>query len=230
MSLVFPGFIFSAPTSGPPPPLTLPTANLLAAYDARVGVTNVSGACSAWADQSGNGFHGTQGTAANRPTITTADGYASLLFDGADDWLSVPSITASAGVRTFYAVVTPGTQVSHATLFSASTPFFYVGLNGSTGTFVAHEVSTLRDTGLPYAAARSRISYQISASSLEAWKNGSAGTPTTWTGTTAIGGSCGIGAAFGGSNRYTGHILFLAIYNAARNTAVEDYITQEWGV
>ena len=36
--------------------LTLPTTNLLAAYDARVGVTNVSGACSAWADQSGNGF------------------------------------------------------------------------------------------------------------------------------------------------------------------------------
>ena len=94
---------------------------------------------------------------------------------------------------------------------------------------MGHEASILRNTGLPYAAARSRISYQISAS-LEAWKNGLAGTPTTWTGATSIGASCGIGAAFGGSNRYTGHILFLAIYNAARNTAVEDYITQEWGV
>ncbi len=63
-------------------PLTLPTANLIAAYDARVGVTNVAGACSAWADQSGNGFHATQGTAYSRPTITTSDGYASLMFNG----------------------------------------------------------------------------------------------------------------------------------------------------
>lgn len=54
-------------------------------YRRGIGFTDAgAGACSAWADQSGNGRNLVQGTAANRPTIQS-DG--SLIFDGADDSL-----------------------------------------------------------------------------------------------------------------------------------------------
>lgn len=66
--------------------------NLAAWYVAGVGQTNVSGACSAWADQSGNGRTLSQGTAANRPAIQT-DG--SLLFDGTNDYMETATFAVS---------------------------------------------------------------------------------------------------------------------------------------
>lgn len=57
-------------------------------YMAGVGQTNVSGACSVWADQSGNSRNLTQGTGANRPAIQS-DG--SLIFDGTDDYMESPA-------------------------------------------------------------------------------------------------------------------------------------------
>lgn len=56
-----------------------PRVNLAAWYRYRIGMTNVSGACSSWADQSGNTRPLLQATASARPTILS-DG--SLSFDG----------------------------------------------------------------------------------------------------------------------------------------------------
>lgn len=53
--------------------------NLAAWYRYRIGLTNISGACSSWADQSGNTRPLLQATAANRPTINSD---ASLTFNG----------------------------------------------------------------------------------------------------------------------------------------------------
>ena len=205
--------------------LTLPTANLLAAWDARAGVTNVSGECSAWADQSGNGFHATQGTAISRPTITTADGYASLLFDGTNDSLNIASLTAGSGTKTFYAVIKPVAPASYDAIFQSASPMIFVGMFGSN--FIAFD-SANRDSGLAHGSARCRIAYEIQSGAFTAWKNGTASTPTTWSGSNlAIGGAVSIS---NGGNPLGAHLLFLAIYTAARNTAVESYITQEWGV
>lgn len=58
--------------------------SLSAWYRYRIGITNISGACSSWADQSGNMRPLLQSTAALRPTVRS-DG--SLLFDGSNDYL-----------------------------------------------------------------------------------------------------------------------------------------------
>ncbi|MGB7587490.1 MAG: hypothetical protein WBM00_02150, partial [Solirubrobacterales bacterium] len=58
--------------------------SLAAWYRYRIGLTNINGACSEWADQSGNMRPLLQATASNRPTIRS-DG--SLLFDGVDNYL-----------------------------------------------------------------------------------------------------------------------------------------------
>ncbi len=210
--------------------LTLPTANLLAAYDARVGVTDVSGACSAWADQSGNGFHATQGTAYSRPTITTSDGYASLMFNGTNNYLINTGITAASGPKTVYAVLKPGTQSGYGAIHNSGTPFILLGLRSTSGNF--HGVDTAdRNSGLAYGSTRCRVAFEIQSGSFTVWKNGTASTPTTWSGSNLqIGGVSGICATGAGANRFTGNLHAMFIYSAARNTAVEDYITQEWGV
>ena len=209
--------------------LTLPTANLLAAYDARVGVTDVSGACSAWADQSGNGFHATQGTAGSRPAISTSGGTPSLLFDGTNDNL-LSLVTSAAGVHSVYAVIDPTADVNPRTLIGGTTNLLSIG--ALSGFHQGHDGSTWRSTGVTYASGRQRVVYQMSAgaSGLLFWKNGSAATPATWAANPACNGSVYIGCFAPATWTFNGHILFLAIYDAARNTAVESYITQEWGV
>ena len=209
--------------------LTLPTANLLAAYDARVGVTNVSGACSAWADQSGNGFHAVQGTAGNRPTISTADGFPSLLFDGSNDRLNTPAITATTGVKTIYAVTKPTSlPAGYASVFGLSATIFGTAVDGKYGMYEAGSFSS----GIAPTTSRTRLEYEIlyAASTGRTRVNGTAGPSHAWSASGAIP-SGWIGGSFGGAAfLYTGHILALYIYGAARDTAVEAYITQEWGV
>jgi len=213
-----------------PPPLTLPTTNLLAAWDARVGVTNDgSGFCSAWADQSGNGFHATQSTAGARPLISTSDGYASLLFDGVTDWLITTGISAGAGAKTIYVVIKPGAPTSNDVIWTSSTPLLYFGVRQSSYTFVAYD-TTFRESGLSVGSSRCRVTYEIQSGAFNSWKDGVSGTPAAWGTNTAIGGTSGIGAGATGLDKIAAHIHALFIYTAARNTAVEDYITQEWGV
>jgi hypothetical protein len=59
-------------------------------FDATVGVTDIGGAVSNWADQSGNGFNQTQSTEAAKPTTNsrTLGGLNALDFDGSGDFLS----------------------------------------------------------------------------------------------------------------------------------------------
>lgn len=58
--------------------------SLAAWYRYRIGITNINGACSSWADQSGNMRPLLQSTAANRPTVNS-DG--SLTFDGSASYM-----------------------------------------------------------------------------------------------------------------------------------------------
>ena len=210
--------------------LTLPTANLIAAYDARAGVTDDgSGLCSAWADQSGNGFNATQTTAGARPAISSTGGLASLLFNGTSHQLFTPAITATTGVKTIY-VVSKQTSVptNYRTIFSPSPQLF--GVVPSVGIYGMYD-GTARGSGITSTTNLTRLAFETlyAASTARTWVNGVAGTAHAWTGTGAIPlGS--IGAFNRGSDFFAGHILALYIYGAARDTAVEAYITQEWGV
>lgn len=227
MSLTFPGFITNNVVGTPTAPaLTLPTTNLIAAWDARSGVTDIAGVCSAWADQSGNGFNATQGTAGNRPTISTADGYPSLHFDGAGDHLSV-SLSAVAGVKTVYSVIKSDGTAARGALLDVTSGRMYVGTSSSK--YQAYD-SVFRDSGVSVTTTRQRVTYEMQAGSFSFWRDGVPATPAAWTADPALGGTGAIGATPGGSNAYAGHILAQFVYGAARNTDVEAYITQEWGV
>lgn len=208
--------------------LTLPTTNLLAAWDARLGVTNVSGACSAWADQSGNGFHATQGTAGSRPAVSSTGGYPSLLFDGSNDHLVAP-VVASSGVKTVYAVTNPTVDSSPRILLRGTTGLDGVGAFNSL--YQGNDAVGWRSSGVAYATGLQRVAYQVAAgaSGFNFWKNGVASTPASWT-TSPSFTSAYIGTTAPSFWAYSGHILFLAIYNATRNAAVEAYLQQEFGV
>ena len=71
-------------------PGALGGGTLAAWYRADLGITLNGGNVSAWADQSGNGRHLSQGTAANQPAFSAGGGSAGqdmINFDGANDVL-----------------------------------------------------------------------------------------------------------------------------------------------
>lgn len=66
-----------------PDPVAIWGSNLVLWLRSDLGITTVSGLVSNWADQSGKGHHASQGTAANRPSIATADtvfGFPTISF------------------------------------------------------------------------------------------------------------------------------------------------------
>jgi hypothetical protein len=105
---------------------SVPAPGLRLWLKADVGVTLVSGAVSEWADQSGNGRHASQATAANRPALvgTALNGKPALAFDGANDFLTftlpVNGLTAMTLVLVSSSAVNAdgsGNGVANAPLF-----------------------------------------------------------------------------------------------------------------
>ena len=112
----------SSPALGGPPPIYVPLpsgsfsplqlgATLKLWLRGDLGVTNVSGKASAWADQSGNGNGASQGTALFRPTITASsiNGKQCLTFDKATGTImtGATSPVASGAARTLIVVCRP---------------------------------------------------------------------------------------------------------------------------
>lgn len=96
---------------------TPPVAGYVAWYDASdtSSITSSGGLVSQWNDKSGNSYHLTQSTAANKPTTgaTSRNGRNVLDFDGGD-WITKTSFPAIAQPLTFFAVAfgtTAGGQV-----------------------------------------------------------------------------------------------------------------------
>lgn len=207
------------------PPLTLPTTNLLEAWDARSGITITGSGVSSWL-----GLHASinmaQVTDANRPLKTTVGGFDSVQFN-TTDVLTTTGLSAAAGPRTVYAVLRPLSVSGTQYYFDSQTGRFIVGVNGG---FYALNDSTLRTSDLAATTDLHRVTSQHASSVFTAWRNGVAGTPVVCGVNKALGGTASLGATYTNGSRFDGHILFLAVYNATRNTDVEAYITQEWGV
>jgi PKD repeat protein len=82
------------------------TTNLFASYNANDWVNDGSGNASQWNDSSGNGFHITNGGAANRPQILTnqLNGFGGLSFNGVNQWLQNNDALMSISDCTYYIV------------------------------------------------------------------------------------------------------------------------------
>ncbi len=102
------------------------TSGLRLHLKADLGVTASGGTVSAWADQSGNGFHVEQATATMRPAFTAnaANGKPALTLDGTDDFLQSNASVDLLGAQTSYSyfiVAKPATtQKAYADLFDYS--------------------------------------------------------------------------------------------------------------
>lgn len=91
--------------SGETSPLIILGAALVAWWRADLGITLNGSNVSAWADQSGNGWHLTQGTAVNQPAFSASGGpnsQAMVNFDGTNDVLPNAALARPA----------PGTEPS----------------------------------------------------------------------------------------------------------------------
>lgn len=83
----------------------VPTADLSLWLQADAGVTLNGTTVSEWADQSGQGHHAYQGTAASQPTlVTTALGNPGLRFDGLNDFLLFTNNINELGGLTIFMV------------------------------------------------------------------------------------------------------------------------------
>lgn len=214
----------------PSPVLLLPSANLLLAYEARnPGITLVSGRASALPDTSGLARHASQGTAGSRPLLSSTGGYTSLLYTGGrPDWMSIASLTVSAGIKTVYVVCNPVTIDVAPRIIFGNSPTFVGAINGR---YAANDGVSWRDTGISVAAGRQRVTFEMSTSGLRFWKNGVQAVTQTWATNPAFSGGAFWGSAFsGGTWPFDGHIEAMYIYGAARDANVGAYITQEFGV
>ena len=97
-------------------PANITTALWLDASDAST-VTTVSGAVSQWNDKSGNARHATQGTAANRPTYTSAgqNGLNVLTLDGSNDSMALGSNLALGTAHTVVIAAKNSATITTAT-------------------------------------------------------------------------------------------------------------------
>jgi hypothetical protein len=91
MPIIRPCGLISAGLAGP-----TSISNIAAWWRSDLGITLNGSTVSAWADQTGNGHHWTQGTAANQPTYTAGqlNGQPGVVFDGSNDYMdAVNSVT-----------------------------------------------------------------------------------------------------------------------------------------
>ena len=143
------------PTAGVGVALTGAGTGLTLTWGAGASVTNDSwkATCSALADQSGNAVHASQATPSAQPLVATGlNGVASLLFDGANQFLSYTlALPAPGTTPTFFWAVwrymsvqattrcftgdTPGTGMLFYLPASASSPQLYngSGVNAAAG-------------------------------------------------------------------------------------------------
>lgn len=189
--------------------------NLAAWYRYRMGVTNINGAASAWADLSGNMRALTQATVANRPAILS-DG--SLLFNGTTHALAA-AFTLSQPL-TLYMAFQQISWTSGDVILDGSTGTVKVsqatgspGLTANAGSSLANSTTLgLNAPGVICFVANSTSSvYQVGA--------GAATVTTTGDASTNNAGGLTLGADRSAANNANIRVYELIAYSVAHDAA-----------
>lgn len=136
-----------------------------------------AGALATWTDLSGNANDLTQATATNQPTVVASviDGHNVVRFDGVDNYLQSPSVSLS--VRTEFFVIKKNgafTGSYHAIISQSSGDFYQLYVHVG-NTFTSY-VGVNRDHLVAFDSTFTLIRRVVSATSVNVWKNGVAGT------------------------------------------------------
>lgn len=187
-------------------------------------------AVTTWTDSSGSGNDATQGTAAKKPTFKTAiqNGKPVVRFDGTDDVLVCPAITAAGGLSAFVV-----SKVTLATSFGMTlvVNVFNLELRQNAGTgnmqLITNGVTTIADgAGTSWHVH----SFTNNGSNLtELWTDGISD------GTQANSAACGtpcIGARSDASSPLNGDVAEILLYDsslsAGNRNSVEAYLKTKY--
>jgi len=223
--------------------------------DSSMGVTLSSGYVSQWADQSGNGRHASQSTAAYRPLYVTnvLNGRPALRFDGSDDYLTfnASGMPSGSSPRTAIFVVKRTDTSRRGDVFSyrdTDTLYHAWGVTLDSGVLGDNDIfgnywgvsigqGGIADTN-PMIISTTLPSTNVYSTRL--WKNGTEltksyhgnvdGTAATGTSQASIGVTTGLIS----DTAFKGDILFFAIYNRALSDAerqkVERWLGARYGI
>jgi hypothetical protein len=185
--------------------------NLAAWYRYRIGVTNIDGAASAWADQSGNMRPLLQATASNRPTVLS-DG--SLLFDGVDNYMQATFTLAQP--FTVYLAFQPITHTNNDVIFDGVTATTTLSQDTTTGTYDISAGTALAYTGTILAGTNGVIAtvFDDTASIIQG-ANGAASTTVTGAANTNDAGGITLGAAQAPGSYSNIRVFEMAVYSVA---------------
>jgi hypothetical protein len=206
-------------------------------------ITTVSGVVSQWDDKSTNARHLTQGTAANRPGISTLNGVQCLTFNGTTQHLL--RTTGVSGLNATYFVVfrlsaIGGQRCAFAVgVSSPSQQQFGVGQN-SNNLFVASSraAAFVAIQGGASNTSTAIMSADVSATAITATRVNGVSYTTTG-GTNIQGNSSGITAGCNLQNSVANALLngsigeilwYSGSLSSANITAVTQYLAAKWGV
>lgn len=191
--------------------------NLAAWYRYHIGITNISGAASAWADQSGNMRPLLQATAADRPVVNS-DG--SLTFDGVSDFMQATFTLAQP--LTVYIAFQQLTWTSGDVVFDGATATCKVGqltaspglgANAGSALTVDNTIGLSGNGVLCFVANGASSVYQAAGGAASVTTSGNANTN-------------GMGGITLGSSRSPANFGNIAVYEMAAYSVAHDTPTR----
>ena len=199
--------------------------NMAAWYRFRTGVTNISGACSSWADQSGNMRHLLQATAASRPAVNS-DG--SLTFDGVNDYLQATFTLVQP--CTIYLGFQQLTWTSGDALFDGATGVAKVTQKTSSPQLALDAGSALSNDSTIALNTRGAIACVLnSTSSVYQAAGGAASVTTTGDASTGNPGGITLGALQAPGNYGNITVYEMIVYSVAHDAATRLQILRYMG-
>jgi hypothetical protein len=221
-------------------------ANLFSWHKADTGVTLNGGNVASWADQSGNGYTYSQGTAANQPAYNATDAsfnnLPSMTFDGTNDGLATGAVTF--GPYTLFIVGYFTTDVGGIWIRTRSSDANqhdrFLATNGATsGMLVAQRGATVCNKLGPNMLGTTARTFTIQMTgtfaTYLAWQNGAAMSLTNGGFTNNVGTSTEAGTMqlMNAGTKCAGRIAEVIVYSAALSQAdreaVEAYLQTKYG-